>query len=103
MYVNLLSDSTIHVFTSQYCKKVWLGLWNSTQHAEPESRDEQKIKDFMVQKYERKRWYIPPQQVSNSNSSQAAPEPKPLKQLLGENTPSVSVQVSTNEHFLVNQ
>lgn len=103
MYVNLLSDSTIHVFTSQYCKKVWLGLWNSTQPAEPESRDEQKIKDFMVQKYERKRWYIPPQQVSNSNSSQAAPEPKPLKQLLGENTPSVSVQVSTNEHFLVNQ
>ena len=76
---------------------------NSAQPAEPESRDEQKIKDFMVQKYERKRWYIPPQQVSNSNSSQAAPEPKPLKQLLGENTPSVSVQVSTNEHFLVNQ
>ena len=96
-YVNPLSESPIHVFISQYCKKVWLGLWNSTQPAEPESRDEQKIKDFMVQKYERKRWYIPPQQVNNSNTTQAAPEPKPLKQLLGENTPAVSVQVSTNE------
>lgn len=97
-----MSESSIHLCTSQYCKKVWLGLWNSAQPAEPESRDEQKIKDFMVQKYERKRWYIPPQQVSNSNSSQAAPEPKPLKQLLGENTPAISVQVSKNESFLVN-
>ena len=74
-------------------------MWNSAQPAEPESRDEQKIKDFMVQKYERRRWYIPPQQVNNSNTSQTAPEPKPLKQLLGENTPAVSVQVSTNKSF----
>ena len=61
--------------------------------AEPESRDEQKIKDFMMQKYERKRWYIPPQQVATNDTSQAAPEPKPLKQLLGENAPAVSFQV----------
>lgn len=78
----------------QYCKKVWLGLWNSSTPAEPESRDEQKIKDFMVQKYERKRWYMPPQQATANNTSQSAPEPKPLKQLLGENAPSVTVQVS---------
>ena len=56
---------------------------------EPESKDDQKIKDFMVQKYERKRWYIPPQQVSQNQ-----PEPKPLKHLLGENAPAVAVQVS---------
>lgn len=79
----------------QYCKKVWLGLWNSATPAEPESRDEQKIKDFMVQKYERKRWYIPPQQVTTNNTSQSTPEPKPLKHLLGENTPAVAVQVSS--------
>ena len=66
--------------------------------AEPESRDEQKIKDFMVQKYERKRWYIPPQQVPTNNTSQSTPEPKPLKQLLGENAPAVSVQVSIIHH-----
>ena len=71
----------IRVFTLQYCRKVWLGLWNSSMPAEPESRDEQKIKDFMVQKYERKRWYIPPQQVPTNNTSQSTPEPKPLKQL----------------------
>lgn len=67
--------------------------------AEPESRDEQKIKDFMVQKYERKRWYVPPQQVASNIANQSAPEPKPLKQLLGENAPTVIVQVS---HFLTN-
>nr|XP_058967245.1 arf-GAP domain and FG repeat-containing protein 1-like [Pocillopora verrucosa] len=77
---------------NEYCKKVWLGLWNSSAPAEPESRDEQKIKDFMVQKYERKRWYMPPQQATANNTSQSAPEPKPLKQLLGENTPPVTVQ-----------
>ena len=64
--------------------------------AEPESRDEQKIKDFMMQKYERKRWYIPPQQVATNDASQAMPEPKPLKQLLGESAPAVSVQVGIN-------
>lgn len=48
----------------------------------------------MVQKYERKRWYMPPQQATANNTSQSAPEPKPLKQLLGENAPSVTVQVS---------
>ena len=84
--------------TLQYCKKVWLGLWNSSAPAEPESRDEQKIKDFMVQKYERKRWYMPPQQATANNTSQSAPEPKPLKQLLGENTPPVTVQVSLKVH-----
>ena len=61
---------------------------------EPESKDDQKIKDFMVQKYERKRWYIPPQQVTANDTSQTTPEPKPLKQLLGENAPTVSVHVS---------
>lgn len=52
----------------------------------------------MVQKYERKRWYMPPQQAIANNTSQSAPEPKPLKQLLGENTPPVTVQVSLKVH-----
>ncbi|XP_044179926.1 LOW QUALITY PROTEIN: arf-GAP domain and FG repeat-containing protein 1-like [Acropora millepora] len=80
---------------NEYCRKVWLGLWNSSMPAEPESRDEQKKKDFMVQKYERKRWYVAPQQVSASNTSQSTPEPKPLKQLLGENAPTISVHAQT--------
>ncbi|XP_015753839.1 PREDICTED: arf-GAP domain and FG repeat-containing protein 2-like [Acropora digitifera] len=80
---------------NEYCRKVWLGLWNSSMPAEPESRDEQKKKDFMVQKYERKRWYVAPQQVSANNTSQSTPEPKPLKQLLGENAPTISVHAQT--------
>ena len=53
----------------------------------------------MVQKYERKRWYIPPQQVHTNNANQTAPEPKPLKQLLGENAPTVSVQVRVHVNY----
>ena len=56
----------------------------------------------MVHKYERKRWYIPPQQVHPNNASQAAPEPKPLpslKQPLGEYTPAVSVQVRVHVNY----
>ena len=41
---------------------------------------------------------MPPQQATANNTSQSAPEPKPLKQLLGENTPPVTVQVSLKVH-----
>lgn len=58
--------------------------------AEPESRDEQKVKDFMIQKYERKRWYTPPQQVE-ANTSNSTPDPKPLKHLLGENSTNIVI------------
>lgn len=79
------------------CKKTWLGLWNSANNPEPESRDEQKVKDFMIQKYERRRWYIPPQQVINSSSSSnATPEAKPLKQLLGKDTTNLQVSNVSN-------
>ena len=77
------------------CRKTWLGLWNSSNSPEPESRDEQKVKDFMIQKYERRRWYIPPQQVqaNSTSSSTSATEAKPLKQLLGKDSPTL--QTST--------
>lgn len=35
----------------QYCRKVWLGLCDNEQP----TKDEQQIKDFMINKYERKR------------------------------------------------
>ncbi|PIK59544.1 hypothetical protein BSL78_03530 [Apostichopus japonicus] len=49
--------------SSVICKRVWLGLWNSHLPPEPDSRDEQKVKDFLIKKYEKKTYYVPPDQV----------------------------------------
>ncbi|XP_050307497.1 arf-GAP domain and FG repeat-containing protein 1 isoform X2 [Anthonomus grandis grandis] len=38
-----------------YCKKVWLGLYEGTP---PTSTDEQSVRDFMLEKYEKKRYYL---------------------------------------------
>ncbi|XP_067138567.1 arf-GAP domain and FG repeat-containing protein 1 isoform X2 [Centruroides vittatus] len=92
---------------NEYCQYVWMGLYDS-RVLEPESRDEQRIRDFMIQKYERKRWYVDPdiatkkmhqdqQQRQNSvpsSSSQSSlvPETQPLSSLLGNNVASLVVQ-----------
>lgn len=39
-------------------RKVYLGLYDSRQWPEPDSRDEQRVRDYMVQKYENRRWYV---------------------------------------------
>lgn len=84
----------------QFCRKVWLGLYDSQRdQAEPDSRDEQKIKDFMAQKYERKRWYQAPtdsmkeeaRQI-NESATNRQPPTRQLKTLLGEKTPQLVVQ-----------
>ncbi|XP_070538613.1 arf-GAP domain and FG repeat-containing protein 1-like isoform X8 [Ptychodera flava] len=84
---------------NEFCRLVWLGLWDARSSAEPESKDEQKVKDFMAQKYERKRWYVPPEQAAalaaqqkQKNIASEVPEAKPLKQLLGKDTPTLQVQ-----------
>ncbi|CAN7997335.1 unnamed protein product [Ixodes pacificus] len=46
---------------NEYCKYVWLGLYDSRCPMEPDSRDEQRTRDLMIQKYERKRWYVDPE------------------------------------------
>lgn len=63
----------------------WLALWESSAAPIPESREEQKVKDFLTKKYERKKWYSSKPKVSQQ------PEAKPLKALLGENAPNVIV------------
>ncbi|XP_033100495.1 arf-GAP domain and FG repeat-containing protein 1-like [Anneissia japonica] len=85
---------------NEVCRQIWLGLYDSKSRAEPESKEEQKVKDFMIQKYERKRWYVEPSQaaaVANqkakeqkqkekeaAEASSRFPEPKPLKSLISE-------------------
>lgn len=84
---------------NEYCRQVWLGLWNSHLPPEPESRDEQKVKDFLIKKYEKKAYYVPPDQVkpiSREKEKEKVPEVRPLKSLLGENSPKVQVTQNTS-------
>ena len=62
-------------------------MWDSNADPVPESREEQKVKDFLTKKYERKAWYSSKPKVPQ----QSQPEAKPLKTLLGENAPQVVV------------
>lgn len=56
---------------NDYCRRVWLGLCdNSIQY-----KDEQQVKDFMIDKYERKRYYIDPSTLSSSCKPTTQPQP----------------------------
>ena len=71
---------------------MYLGLYDSRAWPEPDSRDEQKVRDFMVEKYENKRWYVAPTDAMKAGAKQAnsaalnnKPQAKPLRSMLGEN------------------
>ncbi|KAH9370102.1 hypothetical protein HPB48_011269 [Haemaphysalis longicornis] len=108
---------------NEFCKYVWLGLYDSRCPMEPETRDEQRTRDMMIQKYERKRWYVDPElalqrmhadqaqqgraaagaavpqpqpnHVPHSNSA-VMPDTKPLSSLLGKN--SLPLVIHKSQH-----
>lgn len=43
---------------NDYCRQIWLGLYDASHVRD--TKDEQQIKDFMVAKYEKKRYYLEP-------------------------------------------
>ena len=65
--------------------------------SQTESREENKVKDFMSQKYERKRWYVAPNESLQEKARKlnesviSKQQTKPLKSLLGENAPRLVV------------
>ncbi|KAJ8982442.1 hypothetical protein NQ317_010182 [Molorchus minor] len=67
---------------NEYCRKVWLGLHEG---APPSATgDDQTTKDFMVEKYERRRYYLDPSlgkpEVPNTRPlTQLVSDPKPVK------------------------
>ena len=85
------------IFIFQYCRQVWLGLYDNSMSSQTESREENKVKDFMAQKYERKRWYVAPSDSlldkarKLNEGSISKQQTKPLKALLGENAPRLVV------------
>ncbi|GBN00871.1 Arf-GAP domain and FG repeat-containing protein 1 [Araneus ventricosus] len=95
---------------NEYCKYVWLGTFDtSTNSIESEVSDDQRKRDFMAQKYEKKRWYVDPdiavkkiqsdkqrQGVAQSQSfgtrSNSVVETQPLSRLLGKSPTALIVQ-----------
>lgn len=50
---------TILIFLTlflQVCKQIWLGLYDDRTSAVPDFREPQKVKEFLQEKYEKKRW-----------------------------------------------
>lgn len=62
------SSSTKLYLMLQYCRKVWLALYDSDNIHN--TKDEQLGRDFMVAKYEKKLYYMEPStSLKNGNSS----------------------------------
>lgn len=40
----------------QVCKRIWLGLYDDRTSSIPDFREPQKVKEFLQEKYEKKRW-----------------------------------------------
>nr|KAF6352891.1 ArfGAP with FG repeats 1 [Pipistrellus kuhlii] len=92
---------------NEVCKQIWLGLFDDRSSAIPDFRDPQKVKEFLQEKYEKKRWYVPPEQAkvvasvhasisgSSASSTSSTPEVKPLKSLLGDSAPSLHLNKGT--------
>ncbi|XP_052472311.1 arf-GAP domain and FG repeat-containing protein 1 isoform X1 [Carassius gibelio] len=92
---------------NEACKQIWLGLYEDRNLAIPDFRDPQKVKEFLQDKYEKKRWYVPPEQAktvasvhasvsgSSASSASSTPEVRPLKILLGESVPTLHLNKNT--------
>ena len=48
------------LFVFKFCNKVWIGSNSSYEHYKPNVHDQEWIKDRMVDKYDKKRYYTPP-------------------------------------------
>ena len=90
---------------NELCRKIFLGKYDAKSRPRPDSKDHAKLKFFMEQKYEQKRWYVAPDQALKlSEVAKQADEnvvktevSKPLTMLLGNNTPKLRVDKPTNQ------
>ncbi|XP_013419702.1 arf-GAP domain and FG repeat-containing protein 1 isoform X2 [Lingula anatina] len=87
---------------NEFCRKVYLGLYDARSTPEFNHKDEQKIKDFMVQKYEKKRWYVAPtesmkEEAKQLNTVSRDDGTKPLRTLVGSNAPKLVIQPNKSQ------
>ncbi|XP_063157831.1 arf-GAP domain and FG repeat-containing protein 2 [Candoia aspera] len=69
---------------NEACRKIWLGSFDSRSSLLPDSQDPQRVKEFLQEKYEKKRWYVSPDQAKSLASSSVQSSPAEAKTLLGE-------------------
>jgi hypothetical protein len=50
-------------------RKIWLGGWNPTRDREPDKKEEQAFKEFLITKYERRNWYKSPSEVAKEEAA----------------------------------
>ncbi|XP_035010839.1 arf-GAP domain and FG repeat-containing protein 1a isoform X5 [Hippoglossus stenolepis] len=92
---------------NEVCKQIWLGIFDDRISSVPDFREPQKVKEFLQDKYEKKRWYVSAEQAkvvasvhasisgSSNSSTSSTPEVRPLKSLLGESAPSLHLNKNT--------
>lgn len=86
---------------NEYCKRVWLGLYDGTPQNDPRC-EEQTIRDFMIDKYERKRYYIDPQNITtNGHVAQKVVVENNKSAILNQPKRGVDVQNNSNNNKLV--
>ncbi|XP_039180785.1 arf-GAP domain and FG repeat-containing protein 2 [Crotalus tigris] len=73
---------------NEACRKIWLGSFDSRSSLLPDSQDPQKVKEFLQEKYEKKRWYVSPEQARSLAALSAQSSPAEAK--TGAKTPQVS-------------
>ncbi|XP_029139410.1 arf-GAP domain and FG repeat-containing protein 2 [Protobothrops mucrosquamatus] len=73
---------------NEACRKIWLGSFDSRSSLLPDSQDPQKVKEFLQEKYEKKRWYVSPDQARSLAAMSAQSSPAEAK--TGTKTPQVS-------------
>uniref|UniRef100_A0A4W2FS90 ArfGAP with FG repeats 2 n=1 Tax=Bos indicus x Bos taurus TaxID=30522 RepID=A0A4W2FS90_BOBOX len=60
---------------NEVCRKIWLGLFDARTSLIPDSRDPQKVKEFLQEKYERKDGMSPQTKSRGPLTPKAAPPP----------------------------
>ncbi|XP_060112170.1 arf-GAP domain and FG repeat-containing protein 2 [Heteronotia binoei] len=72
---------------NQACQRIWLGSFDSRTSLLPDSQDPQKLKEFLQEKYEKKRWYVTPEQGKSLTSLATQSSTTEVKTLLGDSGP----------------
>ena len=48
-----------------------MGSWNPSRDREPDKKDEQAFKEFLISKYEKRNWYKSPSEVAKESATPA--------------------------------
>jgi len=106
--MEMLSEITqCSLLPFQFCRKVWLGLKNSQPFLQNDAKDEHRIQDAMSEKYEKKRWYVPPQEVmyeearkQNVGLEVRQTSVRTLSSMIGNSPPILSAPTSQVNYLL---